>query len=362
VADRPLYLHVGTGKSGTSSLQGGLRYSATQLETAGVGMPLIGRAATVRGLLRPLGWVPGVGFTRSLDREALRRLGTRLRRAPGDTFLISNEDLAEAGNEQVDAVCEVAESAGVELRIIVTARDLARQLPSEYQQLLKHRLTITYDGFLEQVRRRKGVGEQFWRRQDLVGICDTWGKRLQPGQVHVIAVPAFHTDPSAVYRLFGDVVGFDHHLLHIPDWDVNASFGVVEAELVRRLNLTLGDRLLDYEKEYAPAVRRVLIRRSIARGASPKITLPPEHLEWVRALSRQALDTLRERGYVLHGDASLLVPHDDAAHPMPQISEAEMAEAAISAMATFAVELFRDEQDASADAGGADTGSAAADA
>jgi len=130
-------------------------------------MPLTGRAATVPGLLRPLGWVPGVGFTEPLDREALRRLGTRLRRTPGRRLLISNEDLAEAGAEHVDAVRDVADSAGVELRIIVTARDLAKQLPSEYQQLLKHRLTVTYDEFLEQVRRRKGVGEQFWRRQDL---------------------------------------------------------------------------------------------------------------------------------------------------------------------------------------------------
>jgi len=105
---------------------------------------------------------------------------------------------------------------------------------------------------------------------------------------------------------------------------------------VRRLNLTLGDRLLDYETD-APAVRRVLIRRAVARGASPKITLPPEHLEWVRALSRQALDALRERGYV---------PHDYAAQPMPQFSEAEMADAAISTLATFAVELFRDAQNA----------------
>lgn len=305
-------------------------------------MPFLGRAPAVRSLLRPLGWVAGEGFTRPLDPESLRGLRGRLRRTPGEVLLISNEDLAEAGTEQVDAVFEVAEAAGVEVRIIVTARDWAKQIPSDYQQLLKHRLTVTYDSFLEQVRCREGIGNHFWRRQHLPGICEPWARHLEPAHVHVIAVPAFHADSQAIYRLFGGVVGFDHHILNLPERDVNASFGVVEAELVRRLNAALGERLADYEKEYGPAVRRGLIRGAMARGASPRITLPPEHIEWVRSVSRQSLETLRERGYTLHGDPSLLVPPSDAAQPVPPFTEAELAQAAISTMATFAVQRFYD--------------------
>lgn len=341
---RPLYLHVGTGKSGTSSLQEALWDSSEQLASVGVGMPFLGRGPSVRRLLRPLGWAASEGFTRTLDTEALQRLVRRVRRTPGEVVLISNEDLAEAGPEHVEAFLEVAEAAGVEPRIIITARDWAKQVPSEYQQLLKHRLTLTYDSFLQEVRDRQGVGEQFWRRQDLPDICERWAKNLDPASVHVIPVPSFHTDPEAVYRLFGEVVGFDHRILDIPSRDVNASFGVVEAELLRRLNVALGDQLTDYESEYTPAVRRVLIGRVIARGASGRITLPPEHLDWVRALSVQRLDALRERGYTLHGDPSLLVPPSSAAQPLPRFSEQEMAEAAISTLAEFAIRVFRDEQ------------------
>jgi len=332
---------VGTGKSGTSSLQAALWGSVDQLAAAGVGMPFAGRAPAVRLLLRPMGWAIGHGFTRPVDADELRQFGRRVRRTPGDVLVISNEDLAEARPDSVDAFLAAAEAAGAEPRIIVTARDWAKQLPSEYQQLLKHNLTGTYDSFLKQVQERQGVGEQFWHRQDVPDICERWGRHLPPASVYVIPVPSFSVDPEAVYRLFGDVVGFDHHILDIPARDTNASFGAVEAELLRRFNVALGDRLSDYESEYLPAVRHGLIRHSIARGASARLTLPPEHVEWVRELSQQRLDMLRDRGYTLLGDPSLLVPSSDAGQAMPGLSEAEMADAAIATLATFAVQNFR---------------------
>lgn len=341
VARRPLYLHVGTGKSGTSSLQRALWASTDELAKEGIGLPFNGRQPAVRRLLAPLGWAIAEGFTRPIDQERLRRLARRLEKTPGDALLITNEDLTEARQQSVDAFFDTIGSAGLEPRIIVTARDWSKQLPSDYQQLLKHNITDTYDSFLQQVRDREGIGKQFWLRQDLPDICERWGRHLDPAQVHVIPVPPYRVDPEAVYRMFGNVVGFDHHTLNIPTRDTNASYGVVEAEVLRRFNVSLGGRLSDYQKAYLPAVRNGLIRFCIARGASARITLPPEHVGWVRDHAEQRLDLLKQRGYTMHGDPSLLVPSDDAGEPMPQPGDAEIAEAAIATLARFAVHNFK---------------------
>jgi hypothetical protein len=343
VARRPLYLHVGTGKSGTSSLQRGLWLSTEELAKEGVGLPFVERTPAVRRLLAPLGWAISEGFTRPIDHARLGRLARRLSQTRGDVLLITNEDLAEASEDSVDAFFD-AIGSDLEPRIIVTARDWAKQLPSDYQQLLKHNVTETYDSFLQHVRDRVGIGRQFWLRQDLPGICERWGRHLDPAHVHVIPVPPYRVDPEAVYRLFGNVVGFDHHALNIPSRDTNASFGAVETELLRRFNASLGGRLANYQKGYLPAVRKGLIQRSIARGASARITLPPEHVGWVHELAQQRLDLLRQRGYTLHGDPSLLVPSENAGESMPQVSDAAIADAAIATLARFVVHNFKQQQ------------------
>ena len=344
VASRPLYLHVGTGKSGTSSLQSAIWNSTEELAKDGIGLPFDRRAAAVRRLLSPMGWVIAEGFSQPIDPTGLGRFARRLRQVPGDALLITNEDLAEAGRPSVDALFDALASADVEPKIIVTGRDWAKQLPSDYQQLLKHNITDTYEAFLEKVRDRRGIGEQFWLRQDLPDICERWGRHVNPEDVHIIPVPSYSADPEAVYRLFSEVVGFDHHVLSIPRRDTNASFGVVEAEVLRRFNLALGDRLADYSTEYMPAVRNGLIRHCIARGSSARLTVPEDHVGWVHELSQQRLSLLRERGYTLHGDPTSLVPSPDSGQPLPGVSDAEIAEAAISTLATFAVRTFKQQQ------------------
>ncbi|GEP36280.1 hypothetical protein NSZ01_40480 [Nocardioides szechwanensis] len=337
---RPLFVHVGASKTGTSALQAGLWSSKRFLRRSGVGLPFVGRPAHVRRLLRPLGWTMGSGFDRPVRAKALRELAPRLRDTPGDRLLISNEDLCELDEPRIDLMRELAAAADLDLRVVVTARDWAKQLPSEWQQFLKHRLTTDYPTFLDQVRRREGAAAQhFWQRQDISGICARWGAGLDPSNVHVIAVPPMSADADGVFRLFGGVVGFDASRLTLPTHHVNASFGYVEAEVLRRLNESLGERLADYEKDYVPAVRNILVRGVLAREASAKITLPPEHLGWVRELADVQLEALRAGDYRLYGDPELLLPGEDAARALPELDEAQVAAAAVETLAAFATRV-----------------------
>lgn len=346
---RPLFLHVGCSKTGTSALQLAMWNSVDALAAVGLGLPLVGRSANVRFLLRPLGWMAASGFADDIDRGGLDELATRLRETPGDRLLISNEDLAEADEHHVAAVMRVAEAADLDIRVIVTARDWAKQLPSEWQQLLKHRINTDYETFLERVRDREGIeGETFWRRQDLLGVCDRWAAGVDPAHVHLVPVPAATVDRDAVFRVFSELVGFDPASLVIDERNVNLSFGYVEAELLRRLNVALGTRLQDYEKDYMPAVRRVLVQRVMARGLKPRITLPPEHVSWVHEVTQQRLATVLERGYRVHGHRDLLVPDDAVVGPVPPVDEADLAAAAIKTLADFAVATHVDKGKAKA--------------
>jgi len=340
VTTRPLYVHVGASKTGTSALQAGLWASKRYLRRSGVGLPFVGRPAHVRRLVRPLGWTMGSGFDRPARVKAVRELAPRLRDTPGERLLISNEDLCELDAPRVEILREVAVAADLDLRVIVTARDWGKQLPSEWQQFLKHRLTTDFPTFLDQVRRREGsAAGHFWQRQDVPGICARWGAGIDPGNVHVIAVPPISADADGVFRLFGGVVGFDATRLNLPTHHVNASFGFVEAEVLRRLNETLGERLPDYEKDYVPGVRNVLVRGVLPREASARIMLPPDQLGWVRELAEVQLEALRAGGYRLHGDTDLLLPGEDAARALPELDDAEVAAAAIETLAAFATRV-----------------------
>ena len=313
------------------------------LRAAGIGSPFPGRHASVRRLLRPMGWVAGSGFVRPVEPGVVGELAAAMRGTQGDRLLISNEDLCEMDAERIALFMEAASAADLDVTLVLTGRDWGKQLPSEWQQFLKHRITVGYPDFLEQVRRREGAAaEHFWIRQDYAGICRRWGASLDPAQAHVIPVPSMAQDPDGVFRSFGDVVGFEGTALTRPENAVNPSFGYVEAEVLRRLNIALGRRLPDYEDEYAPAVRLVLVKRVLARDASGRITLPPEHLDWVRELDQQRVDDLLSGGYQVHGDVKLLVTPADSARPLPVLDEGQIANAAVQTLANYVVRSFRD--------------------
>lgn len=334
---RPLWLHVGCSKTGTSSLQAGLWQSVEALAEVGVGLPYVGRPAHFTGLLRPLGWRPVEGFAGEHRPRKLEEVPDRLRETAGERLLASNEDLAEVRPEDVDAIAALADRAGVDLHVVLTVRDWAQQVPSDYQQFLKHRLADSYTDFLDDVRERHGVwADQFWRRQDAVDILDRWGRAVDASRTHVIVVPSYSSDPEGVFDLMGEVVGFPSEVVTRPKGSVNASFGVVESEVFRRVNLALGDRLPDYKNDYSEAVRWPFAHGVLARSASPKLTLPPEHLKWVQEHAERTVATVRERGYHVHGDLDALVPGEDAAKPLPPYDEADVAEASITALANYA--------------------------
>ncbi len=342
MSPRPLYVHVGASKTGTSALQRGLFGSAEELARQDIGLPLTSRYEHVELALRPLGWATASGFVDPVRPELLDRLRERLQRVRGERALLTCEDLCEADPGRIGVLQDLFADAGFAPRVVITLRGLASTIPSEWQQFLKHRITLDYATFLERVRDRKGPwARHFWTRQDAVAMCERWSAVVGADQVDVVVTPPRSRDPEGLYRMFGAVVGFDPAAMQWPESDVNASWGMVEAEVYRRLNEVLGDRLPRYEQAYQPAVRWPLIRGALPRGASARIPLPPEHLPWVVETAEEQARWLRESGIRVHGEPADLVPDPDAAAPLPEVDEAEVAAAAVATLANFAVHTHR---------------------
>jgi hypothetical protein len=256
--------------------------------------------------------------------------------------LLTCEDLCEADAGRIGVLQDLFVAADLEPRVVLTLRGLASTIPSEWQQFLKHRITLDYPTFLERVRDRKGRwARHFWTRQDAVATCRRWAQVVGADHLDVVVTPPRSREPDGLYQMFGAVVGFDPAEIAWPERDVNASWGMVEAEVYRRINLALGDRLTRYEEAYQPAVRWPLVKGALPRGASARIPLPPDHLPWVVETAEEQARWLRESGVRVHGQPDDLVPDEAAAAPLPEIDEAEVAAAAVTTMANLAVHTHR---------------------
>lgn len=335
---RPLHVHLGCSKTGTSSLQAGMWRSVEAMRAAGVGLPFQDREAHLTHLLRPLGWRPVDAFSRPANEARLARVPEILASTPGDRLLVSNEDLAELTHVQAERIAGFADQADLDLHLVLTVRGWADQVPSEYQQFLKHRMTLTYPEFVDAIRTRTGEwAERFWRRQDPVRVLDQWAGLVPAEKVHVIAVPSYSKDPDGVFRMMGEAVGFDASVIQRPTGALNSSFGVVEAELWRRVNVALGDRLPEFTRGYGTALRFPFERGVIPKLASPRVGLPDDVVPWLQEHGHATVATLQERGYVLAGDFERLIPADDAGRPVVVPAEKEIADAAVQAIANLAV-------------------------
>lgn len=354
--NRPLFAHVGCGKTGTSSLQAGLWKSVPEIEAAGLGVPFVGRKAHRRAFLDPFGWQVAKGFVRPWNEAALQRSGTRLGKAAGSRVLISNEDLVELDSTAVERLLELTEAAGLDLHLVLTVRDWAQQIPSEYQQFLRHGMAETFPDFVRLVRDRQGRwGEHFWRRQDPIDILTRW-KAVEPSRITLVVVPSYSVDPDGLFRLMGEALELDHELIRRPKDPVNTSHGVIEAEVYRRVNAALPAAFHDYSPAYRRLIRGPFSGVVLPKQASARIVLPDTDLGWVEARAREVVADLRAHGCRVLGDVDGLLPSASRTAPYVPVDEADVARVSVETLARYADLTRRLLDERAAPAGGARAG------
>lgn len=332
-----IFLHVGAPKTGTTYLQNVLLNNRRQLARDGVLWPYTRRDEPFRAMLsfRGVGWGSLPASTYKGDWE---RIARRARLWRGHTVLISNELLGGSLESRIASGVEsLADPHGrpTEVHVIFTARDFARQLVSDWQEQVKHKHTVTLDDFVEDLmvngfKARRPFGELFWGMHDAAHVLARWETVVPRERIHVIALPRPGAPGGALWSRFCNVVGLDPEAYDTTMPRDNASMGVAETELVRRIN----NDLKPVGQHHYDALVRQHLAQEVLGNQSGRLTLPPRWMPDVVARSEQLVEQLKAADYAVQGDLADLVP--DPADHQPHVSpsdvpDAEIAEAALRA-------------------------------
>ena len=335
-------LHVGTPKTGTSHVQDVLYRNRTTLAAHGVLYPADRFDAQFLAAL-DLMRLPWGG----LETEAVgewKRLAGHVRRWPG-TSIISHEILATATRAQAAQALADLGHPKTQVHVVVSARDLVRQIPAEWQENIKHRRTFTYTRFLKMIRdpeRSSQTGSWFWGVQELPDILDRWGSVLPPEQIHVVTVPKPGAPPSLLWERFATAFGIGHLRLDLDVARANPSLGSPETALLRRINVAANAFVKP--ADYRPLVRELLAHQTLSkRRRSPRLGVPPEVHAWASGLAQDWNAELEKRGYDIVGDLAELRPVEEVAafadpdHPR----ERQVNKAAVEAVRALLLENVR---------------------
>lgn len=319
-----VFLHIGAAKTGTSYLQLLLWNNRGRLRQQGVHLPLRKRrhhfdaVADLRGGI----WADR-GLTRTWD-----QLAAGVHRIEG-TAVVSEELLCATPAAQVERIMETL--APVEVHVVLTARDIGRQAPASWQQIVRARGVSTYDEYLR--RMREDPTSAFWTVQDPVGVHRRWGPHVGPGRFHLVTVPQRGRPASLLWERFASVIGADPARVEAPSLNQNESLGLVETELLRRFNAQLGDAF-PMRSPYIDNVRRWLTTPALMGADNERIGLPAAYADWVHERSRQMVDEVR----ALSGEIDVVGDPDDlladvtvASRAPGDLSEGDLLERALKA-------------------------------
>lgn len=326
-----LYLHLGLQKTGTSYLQGVMQHNAARLAGRELDLvPETRRDAFELMLLVRQRYNPE--RDRASTATALHRFSVALRRADAPAALLSQESLAAARPAQVERLLEACGDR--EVHVVLTVRDLGRQLASSWQQELKSGRTDDYPGWLARLQdaHRRGSGGHPWIQLDPPAVLRRWAVHLPPERLHVVTVPPSGSPPTELLRRYCAVLGVDPGSLVPQERPANTSLGRVQAELLRRVNVALPEDLRR-RQVYGDVGKRYLASQVLADQPGERILVPAEHRAWAEEVAREQVTALEEAGYRVEGTLDDLRPlpsafaeHDSAP------GDRELVEAAVTAL------------------------------
>jgi hypothetical protein len=339
-----VFVHVGEPKTGTTFLQQVMWTNKAELQELGVLMPGPRPLAHWRAAqdLREVPQIPNDPI--GPNRGAWDKLVRQALRTPR-VALISHELLAAASPEQAERGIRSLQSAA-DVHLVLTVRDIGSLLPAEWQETVKHRNTRAWEDWLADVIDRESVDPDrrqfwFWRVHDTLEVLRIWSALLPADHVHVITMPSQRSDPDLLWRRFAGLLGVDAAAADTKRARSNASLGLAEVELLRRVNEALPEEIPGWF--YMRNVKDTLAHGTLAarRGTRRRLELPHEREKWARDYAETLVGGLASSGYDIIGDLAELLPAPVSERPArpSDATEAEMLEAAVVAITTLLSEL-----------------------
>ncbi|CAN5897646.1 hypothetical protein BH20ACT6_BH20ACT6_06260 [soil metagenome] len=339
-----VYLHVGVPKTGTTFIQDVLWRGRNRLARDGVCYPLRRRsehfAATMD--LRGASW--GGRHNPEWD-GTWDRLAATVAESGAAIGLISGELLAAADRAAVARA--VASFPDREVHVVLTVRDLARQLVSGWQEQVKHRVSVPLDDFVAGClgdpsagERARRLAERFWQLHDIGEVAQRWSSAVPADRLHLATVPPQGAGRRGeLWERFAAVTHIDPDLGRVDTARPNASLGAAEAEFLRRYNSTRAGGISP--PHYDQVVRALLAEKVLAGANGPPLGLPGRFADAVHERSAQLVGTVAAGGYDVVGDLDDLLPDADALRSTAAdvVDDASLAEVSVRATTGLLTEL-----------------------
>ncbi len=327
-----VYVHIGLPKTATTYLQTIVWGSREELLAQGLLIPGRRRSdhlwssSAVRD-------DPRLETAIEEHRTAWERLRTQIAEHEGDA-LVTHEFFASASTEQVQRMVE--DLAPAEVHVVVTVRELLGVFTASWQESLKNRGTTPVGEYSTTEAKSPRVIWN-WRTLDHRLVLERWSGAVAPERIHVLPVDT--TAPrDDIWRRFAGVLGVDPDAVDLDQSFPNESMGVVQAELLLRVNRRLADRgLLVGARDRGRILRTFLADERLVPTAGERFWPPADRVEECRTRNEAALAHLRAHPYDVVGRIEALEFPD----PLPQrrtageVSDAEVAELAADLVATL---------------------------
>ncbi|MEO8105813.1 MAG: hypothetical protein ABI720_00710 [Actinomycetes bacterium] len=300
-----IVLHIGAMKTGTSYLQSVLEQNKDLLDERGVLWPGTSwrdqRLAT-QDLLAS-------GRKGTTDVKAWQPFAEQLVSHRGPMSLVSMEFLSFAPADVVERA--VKSLAPARVRVVLTARDLGRAIPAQWQESMQNMHDWSYADYLDGIMSEQAVetkeGRHFWVRQDWASILRNWQPWVKPDDLVLATLPPSGAAPETLWLRFCDAVGLDSEAFDLEGFE-NDSLGAVSAELMHRVSVEARRR--DFKASEFMVFKRILAKRVLAkrRKSEQSIVVPPDRREWLEERSRRLIDEVRSVGPRVVGDLDDLLP------------------------------------------------------
>lgn len=336
-----LFLHVGVPKSGTTYLQRVLETNRETLAAAGVlvvGRTVGERVHAAMGVRQD----PRLQTLPPRAATAWPRLVEQVRAWAGPEAVLSYELFAGATEEQATAaLADLRQVEGLEVHVVVTARDLGAVVPSAWQERLKFGLTTPLASWEPFPESRFPAGDWGWLTLDPSGVAARWGATLPPERVHIVTVPRRGAATDELWRRFAEATMLDRVGVPALELDVertNESLGAPAAEVLRRVNEAVGDRL-PTNRDHALWLRDTLAHAVLVPQGAERIGLTDAQFEVTEKRSARCVRRLRKAGYAVHGDLDDIRATRPEGRSPEDVSEGDLLASAVDAVVQLLLSL-----------------------
>ncbi|TYL45463.1 hypothetical protein FXB39_18440 [Nocardioides sp. BGMRC 2183] len=337
---RRLILHIGLMKSGTTYLQGKLVANRDRLLGQGVLFPGRMWADQWKALRDYIDFEHGAP-------GAWERLRAEIDAHP-DTVLLSVEHFAAIERAHIERLPSVFPDT--EITAIVTVRDLGRQVPSMWQEVVKNGSTWTLQQYVDGLREaappddeegmRRKIYRTFWTRHNANKIVRRWADYLGMENLTVVVTPPQGAPSDLLWRRFCEAAG-----LQGEEWDEpirgNRSIRATSVALMRDLNEQVRDLPRPEHHRIVKPLANLLLPELGLDEPSIGFTVP----DWLQRRSRAIVGNLESTGVRIIGDTAELDPVDSSGTSPDEVDASARLELAVAALAALlredAIESWR---------------------